>query len=169
MKRAYILERYKDIHNDGWPVLRTVYTIRMVGEAETQYEKFLKREEYRAPQFLETFNRILRQLATMVNTTGFLRTAVREEDGYDALPMGKGHIRLLVIRWTTRTIILGNGGFKFTRTHQESEDLNPHRILIKEVSKLLLEYIEEHNLTEGECGGFFNEDAHICDPIILEA
>jgi hypothetical protein len=74
----------------------------------------------------------------------------------------------LLIPWSSRTAILGGGGFKLkgTATHQESDDLVGHRDIIKEVYSRLKRYVKDNELVEGENGGFYTDEG-FCEMIIL--
>lgn len=120
------------------------YTIKFDNEEFSEAQKFFEkfREEY--PHDIEL---IARNISRVAEKRGAFAEEFRPEgkSAY-ALPLATSNLRLYILRVSTKTVILGNGGFKHptkTRTFQQDDLLNNCVKVIEKLDQILSEKFEE--------------------------
>ena len=117
-----------------WSDNVSIYSPKLEGELETEFEKFLnKHRDIQVQQLKDDFNRIIAALDKVL-VSGAKENLFRPEgkysDGVCAVPLLAVHrrkdigtLRLYCLRLDDNNMIVGNGAIKTTRTTQESPEL----------------------------------------------
>lgn len=124
----------------------SLYTIRLSGESETEFDKFLADSEITSDPEFEAF---LSYIHDILNKYGcqkrfFKLKESKNEDAVAALWRGK--IRLYCCRYSDIIIIVGSGGIKQTRRYQDDPKLNQVVKLMAEVSMRMDERIHNKDI-----------------------
>ena len=117
-----------------------LFTIIFEGDGMSEFDNFYNRfisDAERSSDLLQ----ILTQIELMLNTRGFTERNFRYEgkqsDNVVALPTYKNSLRLYCLRLSDSVLIVGNGGIKRTRTHEEDNVLNGYVINLQKLDALL--------------------------------
>lgn len=95
----------------------TLYSIRMKGEEETEFDKFLKDSEVKSSPH---FQPLLVRIEDITNRFGCQDYLFKEqESGFTdpVVALSRGNLRLYCCRYGNIVLILGSGGVKDTRTY----------------------------------------------------
>ena len=121
----------------------SLYTVRLAGESETEFDKFLSDPEITSNPEFDAF---LSRINDILNKYGCQKRffKLKESKLTDAVAaLWRGKIRLYCCRYSDIIIIVGSGGIKQTRSYQDDPKLNHIVKLMAEVSMKMDEKI--HN------------------------
>ena len=117
-----------------------LFTIIFEGEGMSEFDNFYAKFINDAERSTD-LQQILNQIDLMMNVRGFTERNFRYEgkagDNVVALPVYKNSLRLYCLRLSDSVLIVGNGGVKTTRTHEEDETLNGYVISLRTTKKAL--------------------------------
>lgn len=116
-----------------------LYSICFEGDAENEYEKFLKKFKDNA-SLNKDFRSIIIALDRIVANGAFERNFRPEgkmNDHLVALSINSRRLRLYCLRMSDQVLIVGNGGIKNTKTYQESEELSGYVMDLQKFETLL--------------------------------
>ncbi|MBO4481403.1 MAG: hypothetical protein J5719_02475 [Bacteroidales bacterium] len=117
-----------------------LFTIVFDNSSETEFENFINKFKENAVR-QEELSIILTAIERMLTVSGFLERYFRSEgkmnDNVVALPIEKTPLRLYCLRLSNSVLIVGNGGYKKTKTYQEDDNLNGHVITLQKLDNLL--------------------------------
>ena len=117
-----------------------LFTICFEGDSYTEFQKFIIKGNENAT-LQPDLQKILNAIQRMMNAVGFLERYFRPEGKYSdrvaALPLQTSKLRLYCLRLSDSVLIVGNGGVKSTRTHEEDETLNGYVISLQKLDALL--------------------------------
>ena len=117
-----------------------LFTIIFEGEGMSEFDSFYAKFINDAERSSD-LQQILNQIDLMMNVRGFTERNFRYEgkagDNVVALPVYKNSLRLYCLRLSDSVLIVGNGGVKSTRTHEEDETLNGYVISLQKLDALL--------------------------------
>lgn len=102
-----------------------MYTISFETDGTTEFEKFVAEFEMNA-SYNRDYQRIIAALQTILGIGAlerFFRPEGKMNDSVNALPIESGKLRLYCLRISDQIVILGNGGVKNVRTHEEDPKL----------------------------------------------
>lgn len=124
----------------------SLYTIKLNGETESEFDKFLSDSNLKNNKEFESF---LIQINEILEKYGcqdrfFKLNESKLTDAVVALWRGK--IRLYCCRYPNIILIAGSGGIKNTRTYQEDKKLNHCVQLMAEVSKRIDDRIKDREI-----------------------
>lgn len=114
-----------------------LYSICFEGDAENEYEKFLKKFKDNA-SLNKDFRSIIIALDRIVANGAFerkFRPEGKMNDHLVALSIDSRRLRCL--RMSDQVLIVGNGGIKNTKTYQESEELSEYVMDLQKFETLL--------------------------------
>ena len=117
-----------------------LFTIIFEGKGMSEFDNFYTKFINDAERSTD-LQQILNQIDLMMNVRGFTERNFRYEgkacDNVVALPVYKNCLRLYCLRLSDSVLIVGNGGVKSTRTHEEDETLNGYVISLQKLDALL--------------------------------
>lgn len=119
MKRKIVIEPYQELYSEV-----TLYLLRFTNEGESEFDKFFN--EYDEKEgFEDDFNTIIEWIDRIGNEGG-LDVHLRNEGGnhLKAFPIDTSKLRLYCFKVNDCILVIGNGGYKKTRTYQEDPKLN---------------------------------------------
>jgi hypothetical protein len=120
------------------------YTIKFDNEELSEAEKFFKKFRTEYPDDIQL---IARNISRVAEKRGAFADEFRPEGrSAHALPLGASNLRLYILRVSTKTVIIGNGGFKHpikTRVYQQDAILHNCVKLIEKLDRILSEKFEE--------------------------
>ena len=123
-----------------------LFTIIFEGAAMSEFEDFYSKFINNAERSNDLYQ-ILTQIDLMMTERGFTERNFRYEgkasDNVVALPVYKNSLRLYCLRLSDNILIVGNGGAKTTRTHEEDKTLNGYVISLQKLDALLKEDIKK--------------------------
>jgi len=123
----------------------TLYSIRMKGEEETEFDKFLQNSEVKSSAH---FQSLLIRIEDIANRFGCQDYLFKEqESGFTdpVVALSRGNLRLYCCRYGNIILILGSGGVKDTRTYQENPELHQAVKIMADVAKQI-----DHRITDKE-------------------
>ena len=125
----------------------TLYTVRLKGEPETEFEKFLQDPEIiSSPHFqplLVRIDEIANRLGCQENLFKF-----KESKFYDpVVALSRNSLRLYCCRYGNIILILGAGGIKKTRTYQEDPKLNRNIAIMAYIAKRIDQRMQDKEIT----------------------
>jgi len=130
----------------------TFYTIRFVSDEESETEKFFG-TTFDYKKFEEDIG-IIGKMLDKIGEKGALennfRHAGKSHDNVGALPdylYVNSKLRLYAIKLTERLVILGNGGYKTTKTYNEDPHLNDCVELLIKIDRYLRSRIDNGSIT----------------------
>jgi len=123
------------------------YTIRFEGEEISEFDKFYNTFNDRE-KFEEDLDRIVYWI-DKIGEQGVLERNFRPEGGnLKALLLKTPELRLYCFKITDGILILGNGGIKRTRTHNEDPVLNLHaEKILRKVGLLLMSRLSDNKVS----------------------
>lgn len=132
MKRKIIIEPYHEEYSSI-----NYYLIRFKDEDESEFDKFFSKYDG-DDAFENDFNTIIEWL-DKIGDDGALDIHLRNEGGYHlkAMPLETSKLRLYCFKVNDCIVILGNGGYKKTRTYQEDPLLDKCVSDLRQVGKHL--------------------------------
>ena len=139
----------KSIENQG---IVTMYTLQFSGEELSEYEKFVHRFKNSA-QLQRDYQMIIYALSKIANKGAlerYFRPEGKMNDDVCALPVDSGKLRLYCLRLSDKILVIGNGGFKATKTYEESEELLGYVIDLQKFDALIKKGISDGSLTISE-------------------
>ena len=150
--------------------LATFYSVKLDGENNTLFEKFIGENKAKYP--LELAN-IGDRIKAMANKTGardqfFKLNEGKPGDGVCALYDDPGkNLRLYCIKYGSVAVLLGSGGekLKSIKALQESEKLTEENDLLRAISKAITQALKDDALWWSENGMDLLSDEN---PIIIE-
>ncbi|MBR1410406.1 MAG: hypothetical protein IJ580_04830 [Prevotella sp.] len=117
-----------------------LFTIIFEGEGISEFDNFITKFMNDAERSND-LSQILNQIDLMMAERGFTERNFRYEgkmgDNVVALPVYKNSLRLYCLRLSDSVLIVGNGGIKNTRTHEEDSTLNGYVISLQKLDALL--------------------------------
>jgi len=124
----------------------SLYTIRLAGEKQTEFDKFLSDAEITAhPEFPA----LLQRIDNIINKHGCqdIFFKLKESALKDTVAaLWRDNIRLYCCRYGNIILILGSGGLKHTRTYQQEPKLFKSIQIMAEVSKKMDERIKDKSI-----------------------
>ena len=122
-----------------------LFSIIFEGDSQTEFRKFIEKFKDDAVRNKE-LNVILTQIGR-IQQNGALERYFRYEgkmsDHVMALPVLQNSLRLYCLRMSDSVLIVGNGGIKNTRTHEQDPELNGYVINLQKLDALLREDIRK--------------------------
>lgn len=122
-----------------------LFSIIFEGDSQTEFRKFIEKFKDDAVRNKE-LNVILTQIGR-IQQNGALERYFRYEgkmsDHVMALPVLQSSLRLYCLRMSDSVLIVGNGGIKNTRTHEQDPELNGYVINLQKLDALLREDIRK--------------------------
>lgn len=111
-----------------------LFTIRIEGETQTEFEKFINDNEIK---YMTCFSELIERLKDIMNRLGAEEKFFRDESNMTntVVALCREKLRLYCCRYRNNILIPGGGGIKNTRTYQDDHKLKT----IVEV----LEYVSE--------------------------
>jgi hypothetical protein len=135
-----------------------LYSIQFEGERNTEFEKFLEKQQLKDSKEVAEIGSILNE---MTIKHGFLKDYFKEKEGKkkDSLvALRRGRVRLYCLRWSDVLLIVGNGGVKKTPTYQDDQELNHSVEILQDIDELVLRRVRNReirlNRDTGELEGF---------------
>ena len=124
----------------------TIYTIRLKGEEQTEFDKFLSDPSVTSDP---EFHALLIRINDIADKYGcqdrFFK--LKESKSTDAVAaLWRGSIRLYCCRYSNIIIILGSGGTKKTKTYQENPKLQKNVEIMAEVSRKMDKRINDRSI-----------------------
>ena len=135
-----------------------LYTVRIKGEKESEYDKFLSDPRIASHSEFNVFNT---HIDDIINKYGcqdrfFKLKESKLTDAVVALPWRD--IRLYCCRYSSIILILGSGGIKTTSTYQKDPQLKHSVEIMAEVSSRVDQRIKEKRITINEDKNKFEGD-----------
>lgn len=101
----------------------TLYTIRLDGENENEFEKFLQDSEVAASPHFQSMLVRIDDIANRLGCQDYLFKEKESQFSDAVVALSRGNLRLYCCRYGNIILVLGSGGIKNTRTYQESPKL----------------------------------------------
>ncbi len=143
----------------------TIYSILFENEEDSEFMKFIKKYSG-IPSFIHDVQRIVYYIEK-IKVNGVLERYFRPEgkpaQKIKAIPVETNKLRLYAIRLSDNILILGNGGYKKTKTYNEDPVLNECVEHLVQLSFILQLKIDagvlklEHNELIGDLSFYFKK------------
>lgn len=145
-----------------------VYALRIGDDPVLEFDKFLRNPDVN-PRYAKDFGKLLAKLDSMANHRGFDPSEFRPEPNFDALPSFSCELRVFCLRWSMRTLILGNGGVKKkgVRTYQEVPVLDLAAKHLQQLTIELTDQIRRDGIFEAANGGFMDPSGGLIEYLQL--
>jgi hypothetical protein len=124
----------------------TLYSIRLKGEKESEFDKFLQNSEVKCSPH---FQSLLVRIEDIANRFGCQNYLFKEkESGFTdpVVALSRGNLRLYCCRYGNIILILGSGGVKDTRTYQENPELHQKVKIMAYVAKRIDQRITDKEI-----------------------
>ncbi len=130
-------QKHFDIELLGNNDIVGLYSIKEKGSTYTEFHKFIFEYSEKYPQDINILKSHLKNIQNRGALERYFRPESTFADRVCAIPIEATKLRLYCIRISDEILIIGNGGYKTTKTYNEDPLLNKHVETLKRIDKII--------------------------------